>query len=229
MLLSLAGALLSRGFMIIMISVVIFNGSLLAYFSERGILTSFFALPVIISGVALLLISIGESFLISQGAWLNKLYKPLQSGLFISFLGGLVWMSHSHMFGFFSGINNFRFISFSIDIMTIIMVSKIITSLGVQSRLSMAGIYLFTTVVLAAVFYAPGISGSIFLLLLSVYYGYKAEIGISIAALGYFIVKFYYDLQMSLLVKAGMLFFPGILLILVWYYVHRQMKKNEKV
>lgn len=229
LLLSLAGIFLSRGFMIVMISVVICSGSFYAYCSVHGEHTSFISLPVAITGIGLLVVTLKEARMVSGNRQVNRLYKPLQAGLFLSFLGGLIWVLHSYTFGLFPGFHDLKLISLLIDIMILVLVTRIMYMLGLNNKVHIAGIYVFVLVLLAAVFYAPGISGSLFLLLLAISYGYRAEAGMSIAALVYFIFMFYYSLRLSLLVKSGLLFFPGMIMILVWHYCYQQLKKNEKI
>ncbi|RYZ41281.1 MAG: DUF4401 domain-containing protein [Sphingobacteriales bacterium] len=229
LLLSVAGILFSRGFMMTMVSVLVANGCLIAYCSGHAVVSILPSLPLVFSGFALLVITLKESWIITRSVWLNKLFRPLQTGFFISFLCGLAWVLHGDVFGIYAGIADIRLLSVAGDVLVLIMVYKIVTAQQVVNTVYVAAIYAFTLLILAAVFFAPGISGSLFLLLLSVYYGYKAEVAVSIAALGYFIVKFYYSLQMNLLVKSGLLIAPGVLLILLWFFFQKQLKEHEEI
>ncbi len=230
LLLSLAGVLGSGGFMMIMVSVLLFNASLFSFFPVNHIYGNAGISPMLLIIAVLLLLTANEPRIITGSRLGNKLYKPVQSGFFISFLAGLLWMLHEYMFGFGLGWGGYPWaLGIFTDIGIGILVWKIIGSLGITHKGYIAGIYLFTLAVLLPVFYFPYIPGALFLLLLSIYYGYKVEAGLSVAALAYFIIKYYYDLQMSLLYKSGLLFFPGILLLLVWYFYNRQLKKDEKI
>ncbi|WP_118972840.1 DUF4401 domain-containing protein [Taibaiella koreensis] len=228
MIVSIAGVLISGGFMMTFVSVLLFNGSFFAIFPVNHLYGYIAAVPMLFVLAALYWLTANEHRILAAGSFWNKLYQSLQSGFFISFLAGLIWMVHQYDFGF-GPMGYGRLLSVAIDIGILLLVAQIIKSLQIVSKVTIVAIYLLTIVLLLPVFNFAYIPGALFLLLLSVRYGYKVEIGLSIAALAYFIIKYYYDLRLSLLYKSGLLFFPGLLLLLVWYFYNRQLKRDEKI
>jgi len=225
--LSIVGVFASRGFMMAFTSVIAFNTTLVVLVMEYAQAIS--VLPTMIMGVILFLITNMESKFITQNKTLNRLFLPLQAGYFISFLCSISWLIFSNELGATMFVRNQFALSLCIDISILLIITKIIRDVNLNSNKHIVLVYISTIAILACVFFAPYISGAFFLLLLAYYYGYKAEVVISFVALLLFVIKFYYDLQLTLLVKSGLLFAPGILMIGLWFYLTKQMKNNEEI
>ena len=76
--------------------------------------------------------------------------------------------------------------------------------------------------------FAPYLSGSLLLILICFHYGYKAECAAALLLFIYAVSKYYYDLNLSLLVKSITLFFTGIIFMIAWYYFTQKRTKHEK-
>ena len=69
---------------------------------------------------------------------------------------------------------------------------------------------------------------SLLLILICFHYGYKAECAAALLLFIYAVSKYYYDLNLSLLVKSITLFFTGIIFMIAWYYFTQKRTKHEK-
>ncbi|WP_276482417.1 DUF4401 domain-containing protein [Paraflavitalea pollutisoli] len=77
--------------------------------------------------------------------------------------------------------------------------------------------------------FVPGVPVALLVLLLSFGWRYAAGIVLGIAALIYYICQYYYDLQLSLLMKAWLLLLPGALLIGLYFALHQHFQRDEKI
>lgn len=228
MIIALAGALISRGFMMVLLSVLVFIGCLFSWCPAVHIYGFQQQVPLMLVGLGLCFFTIYEAGILSGSRLFNRLYKPLQAGFFLSFLLGLVFVGQGDILGWIFWPGS-PILSAGIILIIIFLLYRILDKLAISTWWHKAGIYLLALAICVPVVHAPGIPGALLLLLLSFYHGYKTEAGLSIAALVYFIVKYYYDLQLSLLHKSALLFFPGLVLVLVWYYFNKQLKKDEQI
>jgi len=225
-LLSCIGIFLSKGYMMVLTAVISLNATIVIFVMER--LPTMVLLPVLLIGVVLFVITSLEAKLITSSEIVNSLFAPLQAGYFISFLSCMLFITMGHTFGLFMFYHNPVVLSIGIDVGILLLITKIINKMAVRELKHIVMIYAFALLILACVFYAPYIAGALFILILTYYYGYKAQVVISFVALLYFVFKFYYDLQMSLLVKSGLLFVPGVIMIALWFYVTKQLKHHEE-
>ena len=82
---------------------------------------------------------------------------------------------------------------------------------------------------LACSVYAPGITGGILLMLLGYKYSDKTTLIMSIVVFLFFLGKYYYDLDLTLLVKSIMLFCSGILFFIIQHFLTPKKIENEKI
>ena len=98
----------------------------------------------------------------------------------------------------------------------------------VKSLIHQVCIYLLCILICLPSLHAPYLSGSILLILICFHYGYKAECAAALLLFIYAVSKYYYDLNLSLLVKSITLFFTGIIFMIAWYYFTQKRTKHEK-
>src|SRR5690606_13137026 len=77
--------------------------------------------------------------------------------------------------------------------------------------------------------YAPSISGALLIVLLSFLVNYRTGFAIGIIALIYFVVQYYYDLNLSLLTKSIILFSSGTVFLVFYFFFTKMTKDNEKI
>ena len=69
---------------------------------------------------------------------------------------------------------------------------------------------------------APSVLGAVLIILLGFGTNHRAGLAVGILALLYFVSQYYYDLNLSLLVKSGILLGSGLLLLLIYYLVFKK-------
>lgn len=109
-----------------------------------------------------------------------------------------------------------------------LMLRQVMEVMKIEKPETRIGVYVVCLALLIPTVFAPSLSGALLLLLLCFAYGYKVEVGASLVLLIYTIVKYYYDLQLTLLVKSGTLFFTGAALLLVWYFFTKHTRRHEE-
>lgn len=218
--------ILSKGFILPFLSVILFNISLfgeIAHWSSSWYPLQIAVVPIV---AAFLLTNLYERRLLNrlkEGNFSSK-YRPLHAGLFISAIFALSGTSSNYLT---AGMNEW-IISVFLWMGILLMVHKIMRVMEVENPASKAGIYLLSVVICLPTLFAPYVSGSLLLILICFHYGYKAECGAALLLFVYSISKYYYDLNITLLVKSLTLFFIGIALITAWYFFTQKRTNNEK-
>lgn len=218
--------LLSKGFILPFLSVILFNISLFGEIAH--LFSSWYPLQIAVVPLVagFLLTNLYETKLLNRlekSDYLSK-YRPFHAGLFISSLFALSGTSSTYLT---AGMNEW-IISVFLWIGILLMVHRIMRVMEVESTSSQAGIYLLSVVICLPTIFAPYVSGSLLLILICFHYGYKAECGAALLLFVYSISKYYYDLNITLLVKSLTLFFIGIALIAAWYFFTQKRTNNEK-
>lgn len=218
--------ILSKGFILPFLSVILFNISLFGEIAH--LYSSWYPLQIAVVPIvaAFLLTNLYERRLLNrlkEGNFSSK-YRPFHAGLFISSIFALSGTSSTYLT---SGMNEW-IISVFLWMGILLMVHKIMRVMEVENPASKAGIYLLSVVICLPTLFAPYVSGSLLLILICFHYGYKAECGAALLLFVYSISKYYYDLNTTLLVKSLTLFFIGIALITAWYFFTQKRTNNEK-
>lgn len=218
--------ILSKGFILPFLSVILFNISLfgeIAHLSSSWYPLQIAVVPIV---AAFLLTNLYERRLLNrlkEGNFSSK-YRPFHAGLFISSIFTLSGTSSTYLT---SGMNEW-IISVFLWMGILLMVHKIMRVMEVENPASKTGIYLLSVVICLPTLFAPYVSGSLLLILICFHYSYKAECGAALLLFVYSISKYYYDLNITLLVKSLTLFFIGIALITAWYFFTQKRTNNEK-
>ncbi len=216
----------SRSFMLVFLAILLLNGCLAGFVGVNDAF-DWVQLPILWIGTVLTLLTIYEAKIIASHPVWNQLFMPVQAGFFVSFIIGLVILAQNRHFDF--KFNYLWILSLCIGAGTLLLVSKIIQTHNIKNAQYRIAIYAGVLLFLVPTIYAPYVSGAVFALLLAYFYGYKTEIGLSVVALVYFVSQYYYDLQLTLLQKSGILFFSGILLLGAWLFFNKQLTSNEKL
>jgi hypothetical protein len=168
-----------------------------------------------------------EAKIISKGGRYAKLYNPLRIGITLSFLltldlSGEEWsMKYAADYDWSS--------SPVIIVLVLLVAYKVMQLVEIQSKNQTILYLIVTGLILVPTAIAPGISGSLLVLLLSFRTGYKTGFAIGLLAFIYFISRFYYDLDISLLYKSLLLIASGILFLIFFYFTHKQLGSDEKI
>ncbi|WP_294478681.1 DUF4401 domain-containing protein [uncultured Bacteroides sp.] len=216
---------LSKGFILPFLAVTLFNISLFGEIAH--LFSSWYPLQNAIVPLiaAFLFTNLFETKLLTRLQGNTSKYKPFHTGLFISCLIALSGASIDFLT---TGMNEW-IISISLWIGLLIMIQRIMQVMEVANLRMQIGIYGLSFLICLPTVFAPYLSGSLLLILICFHYGYKAECGASLLLFIYAISKYYYDLNVTLLVKSITLFFIGTAFIVAWYYFTQKRTKHEKI
>lgn len=217
---------LTKGFILPFLSVILFNISLFGEIAH--LFSSWYPLQVAIVPLvaAFLFANLFETKLLARLQGNTSKYKPFHTGLFISCLIALSGASIDFLT---TGMNEW-IISVFLWIGLLIMIQRIMRVMGGTNNLmKQIGIYGLSILICLPTVFAPYLSGSLLLIMVCFHFGYKTECGASLLLFIYAISKYYYDLNVTLLIKSITLFFIGIAFIVAWYYFTQKRKKHEKI
>ncbi|MBR9855034.1 MAG: DUF4401 domain-containing protein [Algicola sp.] len=223
---SLLTLLLSKNYILIFISVVNIGASFLVFIALQNIYDAIhFYIALYVCAMTCFFL-LEANLLTSFRSWV-KFYDPVRIGLIFCFLFGLIAIGKKDLVPI---SQEYLWISsILIFLLLMVMVSQIIKTLGIESLNQKIWIYTLSTIVLLPTLYAPSISGALLLILLTYKVNYKTGFAIGAIALIYFVVQYYYDLNLSLLVKSIILFASGIAFLLLYLYISKYLKHDKKV
>lgn len=168
-----------------------------------------------------------EPLFLTSGTKMSKIYGPLRIGLIFSLLFGLIAIGNYRLAPLSQNINWIS--SLVIIVIILYLVGSIAKTLGVDSKKTKIWIYTLTGLTLLPTLFAPSISGALLIVLLSFRVHHKTGLGIGVVALIYFVVQYYYDLNLTLLVKSILLFSSGVVFVLFYLFLTKKSRGNEKV
>lgn len=215
-----------QNYILSFISILIIASGFLVFIFSKDLFellhfyTAFYAL-------ALAYCSFNEPQFFTSGLKVSKIYGPLRIGLIFSLLFGLVAVGNYRLAPMSQNLN---WISSLVHISIILyLVGPITKTLGVDSKNTKIWIYTLTCLTLLPTLFAPSISGALLIVLLSFRVNHKTGLGIGIVALVYFVIQYYYDLNLTLLVKSILLFSSGVIFVLFYLFLTKKAPTNEKV
>lgn len=241
MLIAISTFLLSRGGFFPFLAVLLFNTALTWLIMESVQKIEISQFVVLLMGVAFFWLNFSEAKIITLHEArfialrkiklttlcpaMKRLFRPLHTGFFVSFACGLVWISGVG-FAFDKSIG---VLSIFVWMGMVVMLRQAMTAMAVRNVVTRTLVYLVCLVLLMPTLFAPALSGALLLLLICFCYGYKTEMGISLLVFAYTIVKYYYDLQLTLLAKSITLFLTGVTLLAVWYFFTKHTRHHEEI
>lgn len=240
-------------YLLIAIAITVFTNRGILHFLSMGVaINSIFLLireasplyagwSVFLLLFSLLLFTLKEASLINTSSWLRERYRPYQVALFASyllafFIPDILFRTHSYSLmrdadieliadGSYWQQILFQPYSWANSIGILTLVNYILKKLRVESS-----VYLLINVAIIAILIlcwkANLLTGMLFLLLLSMHFGYSASAWVSLIAFAYSITVFYYDLNINLLSKSIIMMSSGALMTLCWYFFNK--KQNLK-
>lgn len=215
-----------QNYILSFLATVVTNGSLLALI----MVNEFYDLVhvhVAILGLVLTGLFLNEAKLIKKSKLWSKLYSPMRVGLLFSFLIGLIGLVVNGMIPINS---KYIWTSSSVIILAVVyLVSVVLQVLEISNLQHRILIYLITLILLLPTVLSPGISGAILIVLLSFLVNYKTGFAIGVLAFIYFISRYYYDLNFTLLTKSILLSASGVFFMLLYLFTYKKLSSNEKV
>jgi uncharacterized membrane protein len=212
------------GFMVGFFSVVIINTCFFAFININDAYQLMHLLTAVIAG-AYVFVNMYEAPMLASSAAVNKQYKALCDGLLVSLLIVLIYLSARKSWEqYFTN----EWVSSVIIIALITVVLNRVTAFVNTVIRTRIMVYILGLLILAPLIFAPAICGAILILLISFHTGHYRAQAIGIIALVYFVGQYYYDLNFTLLAKSGMMFGTGLLFLIAWFILKKQLKRYEE-
>ncbi len=160
---------------------------------------------------------------------ISRLYNPMRIGLIVSLLAALNFTGKGNFF-YFNATDGFVLVS-SIPIILIILevVSKILDILEIEKKNDRVLVFVLTSLILLPTAFQPAIVGSLLVILLSFLVNYKTGFALGIISFIYFLSRYYYDLNFTLLVKSEILIATGVLFLVLYYFINKKFSTDEKL
>ncbi len=219
-------AVVTDNYILVFIAVLLFCGSIAGFFFTYEV-ERFFLPYVGVLSLALTGICSAEAQLVTSSPKINRRCKPAIAGMFVSLIAGfaaillLPWYDNT--------LPCIGFMSLCLWGNILFILRKAVRTFGPTSLKIKIVFYSVSLFVLLPVFFAPAISGAVFLVLLAFRFNYKAAFAMSLLLLIWSIGQYYYDLNITLLVKSGILFFSGLLFLGFWLLFHKTIKNNDTI
>lgn len=157
-----------------------------------------------------------ESYFLRPSSKLNPLFYSFRSGsLFVLvYLLILLSLNINHFGVEYKWISSIPFV-----LILVYLTYKLSIKLALKSAIYP---YVITGVICTAAFMAPYVLGGLTVLLLAFYVNYKTGLFLGIASVLYFVSRYYYELDLTLLEKSGVMFVTGIFFILIYFITKKQ-------
>ncbi|MFD1768741.1 DUF4401 domain-containing protein [Sphingobacterium suaedae] len=202
-----------RGHVLLLIHVLVINGSVLALLlSGHGDLIH---IQTSILAILLCYYLLAEPKILCISKNMPFRYTPVRTGLLLSFLGGLLLLG---MNGWMDTTSDRLWITSLVHVLCMLfVVHKLFQHLGIHHTYLVYVLYVLLVLTLVPTLYSPTLSGAILLVLLSFFVNYRTGFVTGLAAFVYGIAQYYYDLDLSLLTKSGLLFLSGLFFFILYF------------
>jgi uncharacterized membrane protein len=201
------------------LSILIINASMVAIImhSRNLYLFTFFVCAVTL---VFTFLSLYESKIIAASKFLNQSFSPLWMGILISFMAAL-YINQFDLIEFFRlPMIHFWMTPLIIIACVLILAIKLLNRFKVEKQ-KQIWIYPLIIIPLLPGLLSPSLAGSFLILLLSFYMGHRLGFVIGLLMLIYSTFMFYYDLQLTLLIKSMILMLTGSLFLLAYWLFSR--------
>jgi len=165
-----------------------------------------------------------EAKVININKFTSKLYDPIRIALIISLVFALTILANGDNFKI--SPKYIYLSSFSLGIAIAYMISMVFDILKIKSASHKNIIYFMSSLILLSIVFAPSILGAIFIILMSFYVNYKTGLILGIISLIYFISRYYYYMDITLLMKSVILIASGVLFITFYAVLSRGLSKE---
>lgn len=155
----------------------------------------------------------------------GKLYEPGRTAVTLSFLSSLFLPGTGYIVPLSPMLNWIS--SLFIIGCILFLVLRVLQSFNLEKK-KQSTILLLVTLLLLPGLFAPSIAGAILVMLLAFSIYYRTGLVLGIISGIYFISQYYYDLGFSLLTKSILLMSSGVILLILYYFLHFKFKLNEK-
>ena len=223
--LALITLLVSRNYLLCFISTLVLAADFLYLILENELPDMIHAYVAFFS-LALAHCMLNEAKYLSAPPLISRIYGPLRAGLIFSLLFGLVPIGIVGM----AQMDSDRIWISALAPLAIILyqVPSILKILGTANR-DRTTAYILCVLALLPTLFAPALAGALMIVLLSFKINYRSGLVLGVLALVYFVIQYYYDLNLSLLIKSMLLLGSGLLFLLYYLFFTKRTKPHEKI
>jgi hypothetical protein len=217
---------INKNTVISLLSVLIIHGSILALLlSNDAYELLHLYIPAL--SIAAIYLFLNEVRFKQIGVKFSNLYAPVRSGMVLSFLSALFFLGKKGIFPISTHLN---WVSSLVIIGCILyLLSRLSKQINKQGRQFHYGYFILVFFLLLPSIFSPAISGSLLILLLGFMVNYKTGFVLGIIGLLYYISQYYYDLNFNLLTKSILMMASGIMLLLAYFFINKQVLSDEKI
>ncbi|GAA4434348.1 hypothetical protein GCM10023188_25180 [Pontibacter saemangeumensis] len=206
------------------LAVLVFSGSLAAIILNHQALNLMHGYIGAVAGL-LTYLSLREATLISLGSWFSRVYGPVRMGLVVTLVAALALLMHQPPLPA-GGITHYWLSGVLLIAAVLFVLSKVMRQAGLANRKQQLLVYACCGLVLAPTVLSPAVPGALLVLLTSFYIGHKTSFAAGVLSLVYFVILYYYDLQLTLLQKSGVLVLTGALFIGGYLLLQKHLKND---
>jgi hypothetical protein len=214
---------LTERFMLVFIPVLIIFGCMTAFILQHNLMGAI-VLPVLLAAGGYIGISLSEPELLAGSRWMNVRLNALRAG-FLGALAGLILVLGSPEPQLRSGWTG-HISSVVMILAMLLLVRAVIRDTAVSGTRQQALIYLLVLLVLLPTFLAPAITGALLILMTGFHTSQRAALAAGLLLLIWSVSRYYYDLNLTLLVKSELMLASGALYLAAGYFLHRQLKQH---
>lgn len=226
MVIGVLSLLIVQKYILAFISCLLINACVLALIVSNNI-AGLFDIYVAALALGITFLFLREPEIITRGPFIAGLYYPVRTGLLFSFLPVLLLRDQD---GLLPGLSGYGWLPSAICLAIIIYVVFLLTNvLDVRETKHRWTICVGTIAVLIPTLAYPPVPGAVLVVLLSFFVNHRTGFVLGMIAFIYFISRYYYDLDYSLLTKSLLMLTSGILFLLVYLFMHKKLGENEKV
>jgi|GEM_PF-469975 len=224
-----------ENYIIIFISTLILFGST-KFLIELYQLPTLYTLFISTISVATVLMLLKEANIISYSKHLARVYDPIKIAFLLSFII-LINDTKIPLYNNFADTDPTFYNSLIINTIIISIVilglflyteSQALAKLQINNKKDKVLIYAMTFIVLLPTLIQPSIAGSLLVIILCFMINYKTGFVLGVLSFLYYIIRFYYDMNISLLNKSIALILSGILFFVVYYFYAKNLSRHEK-
>ena len=227
LLLSIAALLVlvfSESAICVFLAVLVLNGSLLSLIFIHKVYNLSHVLVVLLAGI-LVFMSLYEAKLLALSRRFTLVFGPVRMGLVFSLIFTLVLFVHQKLLS--THISYFWVSGLFLIGCLLLLLHRVLRESGLTDKKTLAIFYTCCGLMLLPTVLAPSVPGALLVVLSSFYIGHKTGLWVGLLALAYFLVLYYYDLNMTLLAKSGVLVLTGALLLGGLYLLNRYLRSHE--
>ncbi|SFG76967.1 DUF4401 domain-containing protein [Pontibacter chinhatensis] len=207
----------------VFIAVLVLNGSLLSLIFSHEVYPLTHGLIALLA-LVLAFLSLNEARLIAASRRFALVLGPVRMGVIFSLVMTLALFVHQKFFS--TTITYFWVSSLILIACLLLLVYRVLRDVAILSPKAKLLIYTCAVLLLAPFILTPSVPGALLILLASFYIGHKPGFWVGLLALAYFIILYYYDLNMTLLAKSGVLVASGLLFLGGFILLNNYLKRH---